>query len=63
MLRREAGAVDGRSVDVVLTPEGLELAERLHARAGVLVGDLTSGLGAQEQRRLAALLERVGRPA
>ena len=67
LLARESGTGDGRAVDVVLTPAGLELAERLRGRARSLVGGLTSTLGTKEQQRLVALLEQIhpgpgGRP-
>jgi len=63
LVRRVPNRGDGRSVDVLLTPAGHELADRGGARvAGELV-PMTAGLSGAEQRRLAAaLLRAVSRP-
>ncbi len=63
LARRVPNPDDGRSVDVLLTAAGHELADRGGARiAGELV-PMTAGLSGAEQRRLAAaLLRTVSRP-
>jgi len=59
LLQRAPSASDGRVVEVFLSPAGLELAERFHARVEQVLSPLTSALSAAEQRRLQALLERT----
>lgn len=59
MLTRSPNADDGRAVDVFLTAAGVDLAAELQARAADALATLTDRLGATDQRRLQALLERV----
>jgi DNA-binding MarR family transcriptional regulator len=59
LLERAPNATDGRAVDVMLSPAGVELADRLHEHVmrslSPMAGELTTG----ERRRLQALLERL----
>jgi DNA-binding MarR family transcriptional regulator len=57
LLQRAPNATDGRAVDVFLSPEGAELAERLYTHVGRSLSPMTSELAPAEQRRLQALLE------
>ena len=59
LLQRAPNASDGRSIDVCLSPDGAELAERLYAHVGRSLSPMTSELALAEQRRLQALLERM----
>ncbi len=59
LLGRAPSPGDGRAVDVSLTPDGLELANRLYAAVAASLADLTATLGATERRRLTALLARL----
>jgi DNA-binding MarR family transcriptional regulator len=57
LLERAPNSSDGRAVDVFLSPEGAELAERLYTHVGRSLSPMTSELVPAEQRRLQALLE------
>jgi DNA-binding MarR family transcriptional regulator len=57
LLERAPNSGDGRAVDVFLSPEGAELAERLYTHVGRSLSPMTSELAPAEQRRLQALLE------
>jgi MarR family transcriptional regulator, organic hydroperoxide resistance regulator len=59
LLERAPSASDGRAVDVFLSPDGAELAERLYARVGRSLSSMTSELAPAEQRRLQTLLEQL----
>lgn len=59
LLQRAPNASDGRAVDVFLSPDGAELAERLYTRIGRSLSPMTSELTPAEQRRLQTLLERL----
>jgi DNA-binding MarR family transcriptional regulator len=59
LLERAPNASDGRAVDVFLSPDGAELAERLYINIGRSLSPMTSVLAPTEQRRLQALLERL----
>lgn len=59
LLQRAPNAGDGRVIDVFLSPDGAELAERLYAHVGRSLSPMTSELAPAEQRRLQALLERL----
>jgi DNA-binding MarR family transcriptional regulator len=59
LLERAPSASDGRAVDVFLSPEGAELAERLYAHVVRSLSPLTSELAPADQRRLQTLLERM----
>ena len=59
LLERAPSASDGRAVDVFLSPEGAELAERLYTHIGRSLSPMTSQLAPAEQRRLQTLLERM----
>ena len=59
LLERAPNASDGRAVDVFLSPDGAELAERLYARVGRSLSLMTSELAPAEQRRLQTLLEQM----
>ena len=59
LLARAPNASDGRAVDVFLSPDGAELAERLYTHVGWSLAPMTSELAPAEQRRLQTLLERM----
>ncbi len=59
LLQRAPNAIDGRAVDVFLTSDGSELAERLSTRVGQALSPHTTGLTPADQRRLRTLLERM----
>jgi DNA-binding MarR family transcriptional regulator len=59
LVMREPSATDGRSVDVFLSPAGVELAERLSAEVGRSLAPLTDPLTPSERRRLQTLLEKT----
>ena len=59
LLARAPNASDGRVVDVFLSPDGAELAERLYTQVGRSLSPMTSELAPAEQRRLQTLLERM----
>jgi DNA-binding MarR family transcriptional regulator len=63
LLLRAPNPLDGRSVDVLLSPDGRELAERGSAHIAATLSPMTSALTRAEAHRLAALLERMlGQP-
>ncbi len=62
LLERAPNASDGRAVDVFLSPEGAELAERLYTHIGRSLSPMTNQLAPSEQRRLQTLLERMLSP-
>ena len=59
LLERAPSPTDGRAVDVFLSPDGAELAERLYAEVGRSLSGMTNELIPADQRRLQALLERL----
>ena len=62
LLERAPSPTDGRAVDVFLSPDGAELAERLYAEVGRSLSAMTNELIPADQRRLQALLERMLSP-
>ncbi|MFC9244882.1 TetR family transcriptional regulator [Streptomyces sp. NPDC057136] len=61
LIRRERDAGDRRVVRLCLTPEGLELADRVHAARSDQERELLEGLAPGDRRRLAGLLGALGR--
>ena len=59
LLERAPSASDGRAVDVFLSPDGADLAERLYAQAERSLAPMTGELGPAGQRRLQSLLEQL----
>jgi DNA-binding MarR family transcriptional regulator len=59
LLARAKSAGDGRAVDVFMTPEGRELAERVHAQVRLALAPTTDRLDAGDRRALTGLLERM----
>jgi DNA-binding MarR family transcriptional regulator len=59
LLERAPSPTDGRAVDVFLSPDGAELAERLYAEVGRSLSAMTNELIPADQGRLQALLERM----
>jgi DNA-binding MarR family transcriptional regulator len=59
LLERAPSPTDGRAVDVFLSPDGAELAERLYAEVGRSLSAMTNELIPADQGRLRALLERM----
>ncbi len=59
LLERAPNASDGRAVDVFLSSDGAEFAERLYAHIRRSLSPMTSELAPAEQRRLQTLLERM----
>jgi DNA-binding MarR family transcriptional regulator len=59
LLVRAPNATDGRAVDVMLSPAGVALGERLYAQFKRSLEPLTSGLEPAERPALQALLERL----
>jgi DNA-binding MarR family transcriptional regulator len=59
LLERAPSPTDGRAVDVFLSPDGAELAERLYAEVGRSLSAMTNELIPADRRRLQALLERM----
>jgi len=59
LLQRVANPTDGRGVDVVLTDEGMTLAERGATLIGQNLALLTDALSRAESQRLTTLLERI----
>ncbi|MFJ2088952.1 TetR family transcriptional regulator [Streptomyces sp. NPDC087901] len=60
LIRRERDADDRRIIRLCLTPEGLELAERIFAARSAQEQELLAGLGAADRRRLSELLGALG---
>ena len=63
LLARAPHASDGRAVDVFLSPDGAELAQRLYTHIERSLAPMTNELAPTEQRRLQTLLERMLGPA
>ncbi|MEU6946502.1 TetR family transcriptional regulator [Streptomyces sp. NPDC046316] len=61
LIRRERDAEDRRVIRLCLTPEGLELAERISAVRSAQERELLAGLAAADRRRLSGLLSALGR--
>jgi DNA-binding MarR family transcriptional regulator len=59
LLERAPSASDGRAVDVFLSPDGADLAERLYAQVQQSLAPMTDELGPAGQRRLQSLLEQL----
>lgn len=59
LLERAPSDDDGRAVDVFLTPDGHELADRIRSRVRTALTPATSRLAAGDRRRLRTLLERM----
>lgn len=59
LLQRSPNALDGRAVDVHLTTQGAELAQRAAAEIAGALAPMTNSLTPAEARRLTALLERM----
>jgi DNA-binding MarR family transcriptional regulator len=59
LLQRIPNPVDGRGVDVVLSSEGMELAERGASQIARSLSPMTGTLTRAEAHRLATLLERM----
>jgi DNA-binding MarR family transcriptional regulator len=59
LLERAPSTADGRAVDVFLSRDGAELAERLYAHVRRSLAPMTSALAPTEQRRVQTLLERM----
>jgi DNA-binding MarR family transcriptional regulator len=59
LLQRAPNTTDGRAVDVLLSRDGAELAERLYADIGRSLSALTNTLAPTDQHRLQTLLERM----
>jgi DNA-binding MarR family transcriptional regulator len=59
LLRRAPNPVDGRAVDVLLSTEGMELAERGAAQIARSLSPMTATLTRADAHRLTALLERM----
>ena len=59
LLRRAANPLDGRGVDVLLTADGMELAERGAIQIARSLSPMTSALSRAEAHRLTTLLERM----
>jgi DNA-binding MarR family transcriptional regulator len=59
LLERAPSASDGRAVDVFLSPDGADLAERLYAQVQQSLAPMTGELGPAGQRRLQSLLEQL----
>jgi DNA-binding MarR family transcriptional regulator len=59
LLARAPHAIDGRAVDVFLSPSGAELAERLYADIAHSLSASTDELSPTEQHRLQTLLVRM----
>lgn len=56
LVARERSPLDGRAVEVFLTPHGDDLAGRVAARGRELLAPLTGGLDARQRRQLRVLL-------
>jgi DNA-binding MarR family transcriptional regulator len=59
LVQRAPNPHDGRGVDVLLTPGGVELAERGAAQVARSLSPMTGALTPAEARRVATLLERM----
>jgi len=59
LLQRTANDLDGRAVEVLLTPAGEELTDRIRGRVAQSLSPLIGGLSQPDQRRLQTLLFRM----
>jgi len=59
LLMRAPNAADGRAVDVLISPEGAALADRLYLEIVRSLSPLTEALTAADQHLLQTLLERM----
>ena len=59
LLARAKSAGDGRAVDVFMTTEGRELAERVHDQVRRALAPTTSRLDADQRRAVTRLLEQM----
>jgi DNA-binding MarR family transcriptional regulator len=59
LLQRSPNALDGRAVDVHVTAQGAELAERGAAEIAQALAPMTNSLAPAEARRLTSLLDRM----
>ena len=59
LLQRSRNTLDGRAVDVSLTAQGVELAERGATEIAQALAPMTDSLAPAEARRLTGLLERL----
>jgi DNA-binding MarR family transcriptional regulator len=59
LLQRIPNPIDGRGVDVALSTEGMELADRGASQIARSLSPMTSTLTRAEAHRLTALLERM----
>lgn len=59
LVAREPNAQDGRATDVLLTGEGAQLVERLHAQMQEALAPMIGQLSAPDQRLLQRLLQRM----
>ena len=59
LLRRAANPLDGRGIDVLLTADGMQLAERGATQIARSLSPMTSALSRAEAHRLTTLLERM----
>jgi DNA-binding MarR family transcriptional regulator/GNAT superfamily N-acetyltransferase len=57
MVARQRSAADGRSVELRLTPEGVQMFSGFNLRSAALAEDLIEGLSADERRRLVDAIE------
>ncbi|MFE5484455.1 TetR family transcriptional regulator [Streptomyces sp. NPDC056527] len=60
LIRRERYTDDRRIIRLCLTPEGLELAERIFAVRSAQERELLGGLGTADRRRLSGMLSALG---
>ena len=59
LVQRAPSASDRRAVDVLLSPEGLAVAELIRGQVARALAPMTGKLSPAEQHRLQALLERM----
>ena len=59
LLQRAANRADGRAVDVLLTPAGVELTGRIYRQVVHSLAPMTGTLSLPDQRRLQVLLTRL----
>jgi DNA-binding MarR family transcriptional regulator len=59
LVTRVPSATDRRAIDVVLSPEGIAVAQAIRGRVEQALAHLTGELTPAEQRRLQGLLERM----
>lgn len=59
LLARAPSAEDDRAIEVFLTPDGLQLVERLRSQVQAALAPLSDGLSPSDQRRLEGLLRRM----